>query len=81
MSQIICLNEKCPHRSKKPLRKWRMIDGKYAYSCSLPVTIISPMFDCDGEVQALYGYLPCECRQHMRNNEKELIDNEQREAD
>ena len=73
MSQIICLNEKCPHRSKKPLRKFRMSNGEYAYSCSLSVTIIAPMFDCDDEVQALYGYLPCECRRYMKDKEKELM--------
>jgi hypothetical protein len=81
MSQIICLNEKCPHRSKKPLRKWGISGGKKAYSCTLPVTIIAPMFDCDNEVQALYGYLPCECRQYMKDKEKELIDNEHRETE
>ena len=74
MSQIICLNKKCPHRSKKPLRKFRMSNGEYAYSCSLSVTVIAPMFDFDGEVQAMHGYLPCECRQHRKDKEKEFID-------
>lgn len=81
MSQIICLNEKCPHRSKRPLKKWRMSDGKYAYSCSLPVTIVQPLYDCDGEIVGALGYRPIECRQYKKDKEKELIDNEQREAD
>lgn len=81
MSKIICLNEECPYRSKRPLRNWRMSDGKNAYSCSLPVTIMQPTYDCDGEIQGALGYRPIECRQHKKNKEKGLIDNEQRETE
>ena len=70
MSKIICLNEKCPYRSKRPLRTWK-VGGKKAYSCKLPVTVIRGMFDVDGEIYGLLGYTPMECKQYADYRIKE----------
>lgn len=80
MSKIICLNEKCPYRSKRPLRK-RTIGGRKAYSCTRPVTVIGPVYDCDGDVYGLLGYTPMECRAYERLKYDEMSQGEDDEED
>lgn len=79
MSKIICLNNKCPYRSKRPLRTWKLRNGEKVYSCTKPVTILGPMFDPDGETLQVFGYTPIECKQVEKekyNTKKESEDTE-----
>lgn len=78
---IICNSDKCPYRSKKPLRKWTLVDkgGKkhQCYSCTLDAITLSPMFDLDGDVYSLYGYTPVECDEYKKWREKTRVTTEE----
>ena len=81
MTTIICRSDKCPYRSKKPLRKWVFTtsDGKThkCYGCTLDAITLGPMFDCDGEVYGLYGYTPVECEEYKNYRERNMVTNEE----
>ena len=78
MSKIICLNEKCPYRSTRPLRTWT-VGGKPAYSCKLPVTVMRGIFDIDGEIYGYLGYVPIECKKYAEHRINGLNESEDTE--
>ena len=54
MADLIC-SMTCKHRSKRPLQKWRNMDGNPCYGCSLKYVKISRAFDFDGDICAIVG--------------------------
>lgn len=73
MAQIICRNDKCPYRSKRPLRKYVLKSGDQTfkcYGCTLDVVTIGPIFDLDGDLKGLLGYAPVECEEYSQYVDK-----------
>ena len=70
---IICKSQKCPYRSKTPLKKWvlKCPDGTTmpCYSCTLESITLTPMFDFDGQVYGAFGYTPVECYEYSKHCE------------
>ena len=81
MTTVICKNEKCPYRSKRPLRKWvfNNIDGttRPCYGCTLESVTINEIFDTDGDVSSLYGYVPAECEQYKQHKKLTMVSDEE----
>lgn len=55
MANLICAMSDCKHRSKRPLKKWKHKDGSKCYSCLLRYTVITEVFDADGDIEAVAG--------------------------
>ena len=58
---VICNMKECIHRSKRPLRKWHMLDGSPCYSCNSDQIFINQPYDPDGEIYALTGEIFAKC--------------------
>lgn len=55
MATVICFVPDCKHRSKRPLKKWRLKSGERCYGCTLEVTAVAETFDPDGDIHAVGG--------------------------
>lgn len=73
MANLICKMEDCKHRSKRPLKKWRNQDGSRCYGCSLRYTVVTEVFDADGDIEAIAGR---ENMAHCANYEPETAEGE-----
>lgn len=75
MATVICKNDKCPYRSKRPLKKYFFVtkDGKKykAYGCKLDAITVGPISDLDGDINNLLGYIPNECEEYKEKFLKE----------
>ena len=81
MATVICRSDKCPYRSKKPLKKYVFVtgDGKThkCYGCKLDAVTFGPIFDCDGDIYGLLGYTPVECEEYKNYRERNMVTNEE----
>lgn len=69
MTDVICTMEDCIHRSKVPMRKFKMNNGKRCYKCTLEAIIIRDLGDSES-YELLGTDLPCCNRYEERNSEQ-----------
>lgn len=59
MTDVICVMKDCKHRSKRPMKKYKMENGDKCYKCTLEAIVISDS-TFDSEVEELTDQrMPC----------------------
>ena len=64
MTDVICTMDDCVHRSKKAMRKYKMIDGSKCYKCTLDIILV--IDEATTETEELFNReFPC-CARYER---------------
>jgi hypothetical protein len=55
MAIVICDRKDCKYRSKRKLKLFKRESGFPCYGCTLDAVVIGPVFDFDGDIEAVAG--------------------------